>query len=126
VSSVAAATGAFLVKRWEVSVLWSSGTITRGNCIASTRGKALADTWRSDAFSGSTFGEFLRFASCRRDPVAPPRWGDPITVLNKPAFFLGNNRQYVQFVYADATVTLNAHPYDVLPVEYRPDTYRDR
>lgn len=117
-----------LLKRWEVSVEWSSGTITRETVVATTRGKALVDTWRSDAFSGSTFGEFLKFARCRRDQYTPHRWGDRITACGRPAFFLGNNRQYVQIAFADTEEQYvgNAHPYDVFPVEYRPDTYRDR
>lgn len=116
--------GGFLMKRWSVSVTWASGSVTTETVVAPTRGKAMADSWRCDAFSGSTLAEFLRFTRCRRDTYTPPRWGDPITVEGKPAFFLGNNRQYVQFVYPGGTFALSAHPYDVLPVEYRPDTYR--
>lgn len=116
----------FLLKRWSVTVTWSSGVETIGHVVATTRGRALADAWRSDAFNGSTFAEFMKFARCRRDRTTPPRWGDPITISGKPAFFLGNNRQYVEFAYPNATFLLSAHPYDVLPVEYRPDTYRDR
>lgn len=115
---------AFLLKRWIVSVRWASGAVTSETVIASTRGKAMVDAWRCDAFCGSTFGEFLRFSSCRRDHLSPARWGDPITVQGKPAHFLYSDRQYVHFVYADEDRTLCAHPFDVLPVEYRPDTYR--
>jgi hypothetical protein len=86
----------------------------------------MADAWRSDAFSGSTFGEFLKFARCRRDPYTPARYGDAIFINGDPAFFISNNRQYVQFAYPGAEHPLSAHPYDVLPVEYRPDNYRDR
>lgn len=114
----------FLMKRWEVTVRWAHGGCTVGPVVAPTRGKALANTWRSDAFNAVSFGQFLRFTSCRRDPYRPARWGDPITIEGKPAFFLDNNRQYVQFVYPGGDHVLNAHPYDVLPEEYRPDTYR--
>lgn len=117
-----------LLKRWEVSVEWASGAITSNVVVATTRGRAMADTWRSDAFSGSTYAEFLKFARCRRDHGRPHRWGDRITACGRPAFFLGMNSQYVQIAFADADEQYvgNAHPYDVFPVEYRPDTYRDR
>lgn len=118
--------GAFLLKRWRVSVEWGSGTTTEATVVAVTRSKAIYDAWRSDTFSGTTFRQFLGFVSCRRDPWTPPRWGDRITVLGKPAFFLSNNRQYVRFAYPGSDFAQNAHPYDVLPVDYRPDTYRDR
>jgi hypothetical protein len=113
-----------VVKRWLVDVrgYGFGGT----PYLAKTRGRALADAWRCGAFDGLTFGEFLRIARCRRDPITPPRFGDPITVSGKPAFFLDSNPQYVQFAWADSDVVLNSHPYDVLPVEYRPWTYRDR
>lgn len=117
---------AFLLKRWLVSVTWASGATTTATELAPTRGKALANAWACDAFCGSTFGEFLRFARCRRDTHTPPRYGDPITVDGRPAFFIENNRQYVRFAYPGQSHVMNAHPYDVLPVEYRPDTYRDR
>lgn len=112
----------FIMKRWEVSVAGYGSSIV----VAASRGKALADTWRCDVFGNQPFGYFLRHARCVRDRSAPHRWGDPITILGEPAFFIDNNRQYVQFVYAGKDVVLNSHPYDVLPVEYRPDNYRDR
>ena len=112
----------FIAKRWMVTVPgYGSAPYT-----AMTRGRAFANAWRSDVFEGVSFAEFLKVARCRRDPITPPRWGDQITVNGKPAFFLGNNCQYVQLVYPGRDVVLNAHPYDVLPVEYRPDNYRDR
>jgi hypothetical protein len=115
--------GGFLLKRWTVSVTWSSGTITSADIEAPTRGKAMADAWRSDVFNGSTFGEFLRFARARRAPE-PRRFGDEIMVLGKPAFFIENNRQYVRFAWPGNGCVFNAHPYDVEPEEYRPSTYR--
>ena len=116
----------FMLKRWEISVTWASGAVSTDEEVAPTRGKALARAWACDAFSGTTFGEFLRFARCRRSRYTPPRYGDPITVEGRPAFFIDNNRQYVRFAYPGAEHTMVAHPYDVLPVEYRPDTYRGR
>jgi hypothetical protein len=124
VSAICGKTEAFRLKRWAITVTWASGETTTGHELAPTRGKAMARAWACDAFSGSTFGEFLRFARCRRDDYTPPRFGDPITVCGRPAFFVGNNRQYVHFAYPGADHTMVAHPYDVLPVEYRPGTYR--
>lgn len=118
--------GGFQLRCWNVTVRWASGAETTESYFAASRGKALAMAWRSDVFNGCSFGEFLRFASCRVDRLKPARWGDNITVIGRPAFFLSNNSQYVKFVYPCEDQVLNAHPYDVLPVEYRPDTYRDR
>lgn len=115
--------GAFLMKRWTITVRWASGTETSSDSTAATRGKALADAWRSDAFSGSTFGEFMKFARCRRT-IDPQQWGDQITVEGKPAFYLGRNSQYVRIAYPDSDVALNAHPLDVSPESYRPECYR--
>lgn len=112
----------FIVKRWKVNVLGYGDAFYE----ESTRGSAMARAWRCDAFSHLTFGEFLKIARCTRDHALPDRWGDPITVEGRPAFFLENNRQYVRFAYPGRAAPSNAHPYDVLPVEYRPDTYRDR
>lgn len=113
----------FLLKRWTVTVWWASGATTSDEVVAPSRGKALADAWRSDAFNGCTFGEFLKFSRCRRAPE-PAWWGAPITVLGKPAFFLDYNKQYVRFAYPGAEFAMNAHPYDVLPIERRPEAYR--
>ena len=114
--------GGFIVKRWRVNVVGYGG----GCYDAATRGRAMSQAWRCDAFGHLKFGDFLKIARCYRDRDLPARWGDPITVGGRPAFFLENNRQYVWFAYPGWAAPSNAHPYDVLPVEYRPDTYRDR
>ncbi len=49
-----------IVRPWTVTV---SG-YGHGDYIAASRGKALADAWRSSAFEGWTFGEFLKRARC--------------------------------------------------------------
>lgn len=108
-----------LIKRWDVSVA-GYGT---GTYDAVSRGRALADAWRSDAFYGFTFKRFLSIANARLGAVTP-RWGNAIDVCGKAAIFLENNRQYVRFTYPGGEVVLNAHPYDVEPEEYRPSTYR--
>jgi hypothetical protein len=110
----------FILKRWEVTVS-SYGSSIR---LAPTRGKAMADTWRCDAFSHLSFGEFLRIARCRRTATPPPPFGDPITVCGKVAFFVDRNSQYVQFAWPGGEFTLNSHPFDVEPESYRPSHYR--
>lgn len=112
----------FLIKRWCVAV---DGYGT-GRYEAPSRGKAMAAAWNCDAFGHVRFGQFMKMARCWRDYALPARWGDPIIVDGRPAFFVENNRQYVRFAYPGSLIVFNAHPYDVLPVEYRPDTYRDR
>lgn len=109
-----------LIKRWDVTV-FGYGT---GAYYAVSRGRALADAWRSAAFYDWTFKRFLREARARAAEPASPRFGEPITVGGKPAFFIESNRQYVRFAYAGSDHVSNAHPYDVEPEEYRPDTYR--
>ena len=111
-------TDGFRLRRYEVTVgRWGSAII-----LATTRGKAMADAWRSDAFNGYTFGEFLKMARCRlTDFQITPT---PITVLGKPAFKVDHNSQYVMFVYPGGEFVLNAHPLDVLPVKARPKSYQ--
>lgn len=113
----------FLMKRWTVTVRWSSGALTSNDVIAPTRGKALADTWRSDVFNGCTFGEFLRFTTCRRAPD-PEWWGAEIEVLDERAFFLGEDGQYVRFCRPGSDVAMISHPYDVQPHKWRPKAYQ--
>lgn len=112
--------GGFLIKRFVVSV----GEYGSATYEAATRGKALAMAWRSALFEGWTFKDFLRKTHAWRAHDLPERFGDPITVDGRPAFFIEMNRQYVRFVRPYETNVFNAHPYDVEPVEYRPDTYR--
>lgn len=111
------------LKRWDVSVRWSSGAITTEVITARSRGAALAEAWRSDAFSGSTFGEFIKFARARRAPE-PASWGEPCTVNGKPAFYLGCDGQYVHLCLADQKHVSFAHPSEVLPQHFRPRHYR--
>lgn len=94
---------------------------------APTRGKALAKAWGlySNYDDSCRFGDFLKIAKAY-GAVGSPQFGDPIIVAGKPAFFVSNDPPYVQFVRPDCDVIMNSHPYDVLPVEYRPSTYRDR
>ena len=108
----------FKLRRFVVSVEgWGESTV-----LATTRGKALADTWRSDAFGHLSFGEFLKFARCRLD------WCQPkptcISVGDELVWGLGNNGQYVQFVRPNGEFVLHSHPLDVLPDSYRPRAYQ--
>ena len=108
----------FILRRYVVSVTgWGEATY-----LAASRGKAMADAWRSDAFSDCTFGEFLKISRCRLDWCQPKP--SEITVSGKRAFGLGHNGQYVQFVYPCAAVVLHSHPLDVMPESCRPRAYR--
>lgn len=109
-----------IMKVWDVAV----DEYGYSSVFATSRGKALADTWRNDVFSHLTFGEFMKISNCWRCTNPSKLFGDEITVEGKQAFFIENNRAYVRFVYADSDHVMNAHPFDVLPVEYRPSTYR--
>ena len=107
------------LKAWIVAVNGHGSA----QCFATSRGAALADAWRSAAFDNVSFGNFLKIARCWK--VAPSsRFGAEITVEGRPAYFIDNNRAYVRIAYPGAGHILSAHPYDVLPEEYRPDTYR--
>ena len=93
---------------------------------ARSRGVALADTWRCDAFGHMTFKEFLKFARARVCKPGP-RFGEPITVSDKPGNIVSVNRQYIRFVYSGSDTIYNTHPLDVLPVEARRGTpYHDQ
>lgn len=109
---------AFVLRRFEVEVSgYGSGVY-----LARTRGKAMADAWRSDAFSHLSFGEFIKVATCRLSRHQPTP--NEITVSGKPALGLGHNGQYVQFVWPGGEVVLNSHPLDVLPEICRPKAYQ--
>ena len=108
----------FILRRYLVTVRgWGEGVY-----LAKSRGRALADAWRSDAFAHYSFGQFLRLARCRIDRFQPEP--SEITVLGKRALGLGHNGQYVQFVWPGKDVVLNSHPLDVLPESARPRCYR--
>lgn len=102
--------GRLIVRPWTVVV---SG-YGHGDYIAGSRGKALAKAWQSSAFEGWPFGEFLKRATCRLNRAPWERFGEPITVGGEPAFLVGANKQYVEFVRPDSDVVLNSHPFDVI------------
>lgn len=109
----------FKLRRYVVSVAGGQSTI-----LATTRGKALSETWRCDAFSHYSFGEFLKIAGCRLDHHQPKP--DRITVSGEKAFGLGHDGQYVHFVRPGGEFVLYSHPLDVLPESYRPLCYQGR
>lgn len=108
----------FRVRRYVVSVQGRG----EGVYLATSRGKAMANAWRCDAFSHLTFSQFLKIARCHLDQYQPkPR---EITVSGERCWGLGNNGQYVQFVRPDGDHVLHSHPLDVLPEDIRPRAYR--
>ncbi len=110
------------IKAWDVTV--SGYGVAR--YYAASRGKALAAAWRCDAFGRISFKDFLKIASCWKAMFVPEGFGAQITVEGKPAFYIERDRAHVRIAYPDATNVLSAHPYDILPLEFRPEPYRDR
>ena len=106
------------LKQWNVIVRGHSQVVT-----ARSRGKALADAWQCDAFGDMSFRDFLRIASARR-AMEPDWWGQPCTVNGRPAFYLGQDGQYVHLCLADRAHVSYAHPSEVLPQHFRPRRYR--
>lgn len=108
------------IKAWDVTV--------RGYGVAryyaATRGKALAEAWRSDAFSTISFKDFLKIASCFKAMFVHECFAAPITVGGKPAFFVERSRSYVRAAEAGSDVIGNYHPSEVLPESFRPERYR--
>ncbi|MEN5176360.1 hypothetical protein [Brevundimonas diminuta] len=100
----------FIVKTFSVAVD-GFGAMTY---VAKSRGQALAKSWGDySAYRQVSFKDFLRIARAWR--TAPPvGFGRPITVSGKPAFWVGQNSQYVQFVFPNGEVILNSHPLDVV------------
>lgn len=94
-----------------------------GSHLTTTRGKALADAWRSDVFGHLSFKDFLRVARCRLDTYQP----EPVacTVGGKPALYFGGNRQYLSVQLEGRDFLVRAHPLDVQPEALRPDCYRE-
>lgn len=105
---VAAVVG-MVVRPWTVTVAGYG----HGDYMASSRGKALAQAWRSSAFEGWSFGEFLKRATCHLNRAPWERFGERITVAGRPAYLIGANKQYVQFVRPGEDIVFNAHPFDV-------------
>lgn len=112
-------TTGLIVKPWIVAVPSFSGG--QHTYYARSRGKALADAWRCDAFSHLSFGGFLKIARCYGG-IGSERFGEQMTVCGKPAFYVSHNSQYIQFVRPDSDIILNSHPYDVEPPEARRGT----
>lgn len=83
--------------------------------VAKSAGKARAAAWRDFQIVGPcSFKDFMRRASVRSaSPGAT--FGTPITVGGEPAFQVGYDGHYVQFVRPDSDVVLNSHPNDVSP-----------
>lgn len=87
-----------------------------------SRGAALARAWNEYAeCRDCTFGEFLKISKAYSG-VGSDRFGEQMTICGKPAFYIGHNCQYIQFVRPDSDVIMNSHPLDVEPPEARRGT----
>ena len=107
-----------IVRPFRVSVNGYNGY---SPIYAKSRGQALADAWRCDAFNGLTFGQFLKIARAYTDNPHD-RFGEQIQVCGKPAYLVSFNSQYIQFVRPGSDVILDSHPLDVEPPEARRGT----
>lgn len=98
------------IRTYEVRVLG----FPPGNYSARSRGKALAQAWRSycSTFDDTGFAAFLRIASARQIPD-PPRIGDRIMVGGLLATRVIGHSQYVHFMRDDSDEILCSHPLDV-------------
>ena len=108
----------FKLRRWFLDI----DGYGEGYCLATTRGKALSQTWQSDPFSHLTFSQFLKIAKCRLAVKQPEP--EPILVSGELVWGLGHNGQYVKLVRPNDDRVLNSHPLDVEPESYRPERYR--
>jgi len=92
--------------------------------VARSRGQAIAATWRDFAccYDGTSFKDFLKLRPRAYRQDLGGRFGEPLTVCGKPAFYVSHNAQYIQFVRPGSDVVLNAHPFDVEPPEARRGT----
>lgn len=106
------------VKPWHVTVRGYDGY---GPFFAVSRGKAIADAWRCDAFCETSFKDFLKIVRCK---AAEPskRFGERFTVNGRPARYISHDRQYVQFVYEGGDTVFNTHPLDIDQPEARRGT----
>lgn len=90
---------------------------------ASTRGRALADAWNAYVGAGydASFGDFMKIAKAMTT-TPHERFGDPILVGGRKAFFVSWDSHYVQFALPGATRYSNSHPLDVTTVTGEPFT----
>lgn len=100
-----------IVKEYEVLVAFFPPV----RYVARSRGQAMSKAWQDYQICHEcSFKEFLSLASARRK--ASEGFGRPVAVCGKPAFRVGADRQYVQFVRPGSDVVINAHPLDVTDV----------
>jgi hypothetical protein len=106
-----------IVRQWRVTV----NGYGSGLYVAKSRGMALSQAFLCDAFCQMKFKDFLRIANATGEQP-DERFGEQITVGGRPAFWVGCNRQYMQFVRSGSDVVMHSHPYDVEPPEARRGT----
>jgi hypothetical protein len=104
---------AFLMKRFTVTV---SG-FPAYDYDAVSIGKARAKAWGSYcSYRAIPFKEFLKISAAKAAESIPEGYGRPILVSGAPAYWVGDDGQYVRFVRDDETHTLLSHPLDVSEV----------
>ncbi len=106
------------IRPWSLTVRGYPGF---GVYFAASRGKAIADAWRCDAFDNVSFGNFLSIVTCRQAEPSD-RFGERFTISGRPARYVSHNRQYVQFTWDGEETVLNTHPLDIDQPESRRGT----
>lgn len=109
----------FKLRSWRVEIEGYGS----GHVIASSQGKALSDTWKSDTFNNLSYGEFMKISKAFK-AEDKAGFGDPITLSGTPAFFVSRNKTGVMVALPFDTHISRAHPSEVLPERYRPEQYR--
>lgn len=91
--------------------------------VARSRSAAIGSTFGDYAsVFDVSFRDFLKLGPKAYRQDLGGRFGEPITVCKRPAFFVGCNSQYIQFVRPGEDVVHHAHPLDVDPPEARQGT----
>ena len=88
---------------------------------APTRSRALADAWNAYVGAGYDvrYGDFMKIAQVRAT-MPGERFGEPILVGGRRAFYVSWDTHYVQFASPGATRHSNSHPLDVTSVTGEP------
>lgn len=107
----------FLLRPFAVTVE-GFGTFT---FHAPTRARAMADAWNAYVGAGydMPYAGFMKIAQVR-STVPGERFGEPILVGGRRAFYVSWDSHYVQFASPGATRYGNSHPLDVTSVTGEP------
>lgn len=99
----------FIVRTYSVKV----EGFPKHQYLAATPARARVRAWWAYcAYRHVSFREFLMISTLRRIDDRPGL-GKPIMVGGLPAFWVGDDRQYIHFVRPHSDVIIYSHPNDV-------------